>query len=403
MSLNKAEELIKKYLAGNCSEAERSIVESWHLQDIKESSVSVSNEKIEEVSRRMRIHLLAHTEKGGTGMLKPDGKSEFESDANQSVPADSNYSLGSIIFTWPRLAAASIILAISFGIFFYKSDIGTSSPSNSVVVTDISAVGNKAILTLADGRSINLKEDQNGIVVGTEKVTYTDGTDIVGAEKSGDKSAHTLLALSTPKGAQYQITLSDGTKIWLNSHSRIRYPLAFEKTRRSIEVLDGEVYLEVVHKPEAPFHVFAKGQEIEVLGTSFNVNTYSAVKTITTLIKGSVKVKNMQGDKHLILTPGEESVMEKDNLFKQPADLNVVTAWKENYFYFKNEPLENVMMQISQWYGVSIKYDNSFKKVRIGGFISRNNSLKTLLELLEETGNFSLKLQDSTVVVKNRN
>src|SRR5690606_10725982 len=116
------------------------------------------------------------------------------------------------------------------------------------------------------------------------------------------------LALSTPRGSHYEVILGDGTKVWLNSNTQIRYPSVFANDKRILEVLSGEVYLEVAHNEKVPFHVAVNGQDIEVLGTEFNVNANSIEKTITTLVNGSVKVKKKNGKDHIILVPGEQSV-----------------------------------------------------------------------------------------------
>ncbi|WP_140938066.1 FecR family protein [Sphingobacterium lumbrici] len=395
MSVNKAEELVNKYVEGTCSDSERALVESWHLRDIQENKTLVSSETVQEVQKRMRVKILMHSS---------------EASLNNEVVRMSETKR---VLRWSRLVAAAVVLLVcSLTAYLYFDQ--SKSPKSVVLADtketkDIQAVDNKAILTLEDGSLVELGENQKGIVMNADSISYEDGVRVYanssvlkrieGALKTQLFTTGPLLTLSTPKGSQYHVTFSDGTKIWLNSQSSVRYPRSFEKNFREIEVLRGEVYLEVAHNPKAPFVVNVNGQEIEVLGTSFNINAYSPTNTITTLVNGLVKINSLKTKDNLVLNPGEEAISDGDRMFKREANLNAVTAWKENFFYFKNESIENVLKQVTQWYGVSIKYTSSLEKLRIGGFISRTNSLKELLELLEEVGDFSLELKDNTVIV----
>src|SRR5690606_18957184 len=163
-------------------------------------------------------------------------------------------------------------------------------------------------------------------------------------------SAATELTLTTPRGGQYQTTLSDGTKVWLNAGSSLRYPLHFPTDKRVV-TLEGEAFFEVSHDTKRPFTVRVADTEIEVLGTQFNVNSYRNVTT--TLVAGSVKIANDTGQQ--LLKPGQEARVE-EHITVHAADIDKVTAWKNGYFHFKDDNMMEIMDQLARWYDVDVTY-----------------------------------------------
>lgn len=289
----------------------------------------------------------------------------------------------------PVSAAAAAIITFTIGWIFF-ADQPQPTPE------DILPGANRATLTLANGQIIGLSEAHTGIVVGDE-ITYLDGTKV--STISGQTSR--LMTLSTPKGGTYQITLPDGTKVWLNAASTLKYPDRFDDKERVVR-LEGEAYFEVEGAKYAgawPFKIVSENQTIEVLGTSFNVNAYADERSITTtLVSGSLRVtlnQDVTGDgvTSLILKPGEESVFTAGQLEKRPADLNASTAWKDGYFVFNHATIETIAGQIGRWYGINVDCVN-LPHQTFSAEIPRNVKLSTLLKLIESTSDLQCELID---------
>lgn len=185
---------------------------------------------------------------------------------------------------------------------------------------------------------------------------------------------------ATPRGGQYEFILSDGTKVWLNAASSIRFPVAFPKNERKVQVT-GEAYFEVASNPNSPFFVETQGQTIQVLGTSFNVNAYDDEQSVrTTLLTGSVNVTAQGISKRL--QPGEQARYENGNLSIGVADVGNVIAWKNGYFSFKDDDMHSVMRQIARWYNIDVSYEGQIPDRNFSGEISRNVNLSQILEIL---------------------
>ncbi len=286
--------------------------------------------------------------------------------------------------------AAALLIVVSIGTRVYFSD-STKGP-DIVHAVDIEPGGNRATLTLADGRIINLNAEQSGIIVGDE-IQYLDGTAVLGGLVN-DKSINAL-QLTTPKGGQYQITLADGTKVWLNSASILRYPSRFTGSERVVE-LEGEAYFDVseqVNEGEmgavlsVPFRVVSKGQQVEVLGTQFNVSAYDDDKEIrTTLVEGKVQVV-AKAQNPVTLFPGEQSILTNNTVTKRKVNIAAYTSWKDGVFYFDETSLYRAMSQLSRWYDVAIVYeDHNVPESHFYGEISKQKPLSEVLEILQEGG-----------------
>jgi len=192
--------------------------------------------------------------------------------------------------------------------------------------------------------------------------------------------------MTTTNGKQYQLQLSDGSKIWLNAASSVTYPTAFTGNERKITIT-GEAYFEIAHDAKKPFTVSAHGMDVEVLGTHFNVNAYDDEEnTSTTLLEGSVKIKNRQAT--TLLTPGQQLQLNKDgkiNLVRD-ADVQEAVAWKDGLFIMKKAAIPSIMRQIARWYDVEVAYSNGVPAGRISGDIPRNMNLSKVLEVMELSG-----------------
>jgi len=272
---------------------------------------------------------------------------------------------------WMPYAAAVLLLIIAGAsyVFFHRQPTENVAVAGNQVIKDALPGHNGAVLTLSNGRSVVLDTAKNGRLMD-------------GFTKSGDKitveDAHVEYAtLVTPMGRQQQIMLSDGTKVWLNAGSSLRFPTRFSGNQRKVEIT-GEVYFEVSHNGTRPFIVIAGKEEIKVLGTHFNVNAYADEKMVkTTLLEGSVKINDKA-----ILRPGEQ--YGDGTISKVDADVSV--AWVFGYFQYDHADIKTVMRQLSRWYDVEVRYEGKITSETFGGEIQRNLRLSEVLELLSVTG-----------------
>jgi len=281
-------------------------------------------------------------------------------------------------------AVAASVLLIVAGVVIWQQTNTRRPATIQTVKQDVPPGSNKAILTLSNGQQIVLDSAAKGDLAqqGSARVIKTDSGQIAYHASSEKPTAVLYNTLATPRGGQYQLTLPDGTKVWLNAASSIRYPVFFTGTERKVEIT-GEAYFEVTKNASKPFKVMVKGnQEIDVLGTSFDVNSYPDEREIkTTLLEGSVKAQGT------ILKPGQQAAWSAGQPVKiqNDADLEEAVAWKNGKFIFTGNDLGSVMRQISRWYDVDVDYKGDFKGDEFVGVISRFKNVSEILHMLEQT------------------
>jgi len=294
------------------------------------------------------------------------------------------------------MAAAALLLLAGSSWLLYSRHIGvksvaTTSPVHPSAAQDVVPGSNKATLTLADNSTINLDEAKNGVLGrqgNTQLVKNKDGQLTYHATSA---SPITYNLLTTPRGGQYQLLLPDGSKVWLNAASSLRYPTCFSGHDRVVE-LQGEAYFEIAHNASMPFKVSVlsqKGQapaEIEVLGTHFNVKAYADEPAVrTTLLEGSVRVR--KGGAALPLQPGQQaSWTSTTDIEVAAADVEEAIAWKNGLFMFDKATVEDVMRQLSRWYDVEVVYTNGIPKDLFHGEMYRNVNVSRVLKVLEISG-----------------
>jgi len=294
-------------------------------------------------------------------------------------------------------AAALVFLLISFYFIKDQPDRGNST----VVLTPerILPGSNRATLILADGRTVDLSADKNGIVV-KDGIKYADGSTVV--TQQPDKSAIVQARLSTPRGGQYKITLADGTDVWLNAASTLTYPIEFSGREREV-TLEGEAYFEVTRDEARPFIVNTAKQRTEVLGTSFNINAYdNETLTKTTLLNGSVRVQASAANpaKGRILVPNQQSIIGNDeNIRIYKVDPAKVVAWKEGIFNFHGLSIDESLKQIERWYDIDIIYQGVKPEGYLGGRMSRGVKLSTFLEFLEKDFHIQSELKEDRTLL----
>ncbi len=293
-------------------------------------------------------------------------------------------------------AAASVILLIASTLTFILVKQSASSATfatqkektTSPNKNDVSPGSNGAVLTLADGSQIILDSvtDGNLATQGGIAIIKKGGIiNYVGDNNNSNNAIVSYNTITTPKGRQFQLMLEDGTKVWLNAGSSIKFPAVFKGKTRDV-VVTGEAYFEVAKDAARPFRVDAKGMNVEVLGTYFNVNAYDDEASInTTLLEGSVKV--IKGNKEKLLVPGQQAQMNGLGEFSLVKNANTeeVMAWKNNFFSFNNTDISKLMRQLSRWYDVEVEFKGAVQPVTFNGNISRMANLSTVLKMLELT------------------
>lgn len=298
---------------------------------------------------------------------------------------------------WARIGlAAAAVAAIVFGIWFYNQEVAYKN--------DITPGKNMAILTLSNGKTIQLSDRKTGVVVGENRLSYDDGSTLSGLQ-SALPEGEQRMALSTPRGGTYQITLFDGTKVWLNAASRLTYTIGLNEQGERLVKLEGEAYFEVTKDKIHPFIVESTGQRVEVLGTHFNIKGYADEgATVTTLIEGLVQVSASRDDGQggaRILKPNQQSTLSNNSLTIGQADPNAI-AWIKGKFSFYDTPLQDVMKQLARWYDVEVVYPNGVPLRKFTGDINRNVSASEALGLFKFSG-VQFTIEGKKIVVNNNN
>lgn len=392
MKTTEAIELLRKYKEGNCTEEEKALVETWYLLYKPRNPVSSLSE------------------------------TEHEQDVKEIWAALNLHGQKPRIPWLPRLAAAAIILvAVSAGLYFLNRPAKLQPVSK--VQPNILPGGNKAILTLADGSKITLDDAAHGEIAkqaGMSIVKAPNGQLIYSIAKSQPSTSADGLfgrannseilynTIETPKGGQYQINLPDGSKVWLNAASKLRFPASFTGNERKVE-LSGEAYFEVAKiaspagtsKKNAaiPFKVVSENHVVEVLGTHFNINAYPDELSIkTTLLEGSVKVLQPASNNSQLLMPGQQARV-AETIRVVNTDTQEAIAWKNGVFEFKSQSIASIMRQISRWYDVEVLYQGNIAGETFSGSISRYASVTEVLEMLELTGYVTFKTEGRRITV----
>jgi len=319
---------------------------------------------------------------------------------------------------WKKYVAAAAILMFIAGAYFWNH-----TNKNDVAVTkdipgqkaDVAPGHDGAVLKLSDGNTIVLDSAANGTLAkqgGTQVVKQGNGQ-LVYNSQTGEAQNETLYnELSTARGRKFQVTLPDGSNVWLNASSSIRYPVQFAANERRVEIT-GEAYFEVTHNTEKPFIVHVSvpggkvgwGADVRVLGTHFNVMAYPDEDAInTTLLQGAVKV--ISNNATALLTPGQQAQIAAGNTRQgqqeikvvKNADVDKAIAWKNGYFSFKNDNIEMLMKQIERWYDVDVVYKNKIPQT-FSGTIPSNVNVSDIFKILETTGSVHFKIEGKKIII----
>ncbi|OOQ57710.1 FecR family protein [Mucilaginibacter pedocola] len=365
------EELLARYRAGICTPEEKALVESWHLQQLREKPTQPDLAEMDAAKGRMWQHITADKTR-----VKRLNKQ------------------------WLQYAAAILVFA-GLGIWLWRDTTQLPAPGTSIAKSKPIVPGsNKAVLTLASGKQVVLDGTSAGIIANEGDVAVVKNTNGSIQYNNGDKTGQTAYnTLSIPRGGTYSLILADGTKVWLNSASTIKYPTAFTGNQRAVEIT-GEAYFEVAKNKAMPFVVSTPGQKIQVLGTHFNVHAYSDEKTAeTTLLEGKIAIS--KGSQTEILTPGQQAINAEGiamRIVNMP-DAEDAIAWKNGYLSSSHESIYSLMTRISRWYDVDIEYKGNFEGRSFGGTISKFGNVKDVLNIIESTGSVHFKIQERRIIV----
>jgi len=287
--------------------------------------------------------------------------------------------------------AAAVLLAVAGGWLLYSQGHKRAPVAAAAVVVDVAPGKQGAVLTLAGGRQVVLDSLGNGLVAAQNgaDVTLENGrlTYTKGHTGAADLAFNTM---STPRGRKFQLVLPDGTKVWMNAASTLTFPTVFTGSERKVAIT-GEAYFEVAKNAAMPFKVMINDkEEVEVLGTSFDVHAYAGEANMrTTLLEGSVRVSNA-GEK-VLLKPGQLAAVRHEGpvssgISVRSANIEKVMAWKNDLFDFEDASLTEVMNEVSRWYDIDVVYEKGIPSFEFGGKIRRDLTLAGLLKFLEGAG-----------------
>lgn len=307
-------------------------------------------------------------------------------------------------------AAAAVLLIVGIGFYFYNNKHQAADQQQvAAKANDVAPGGNKATLILGNGKAINLSDTKTGVVIDATKLTYNDGSSVNDPAAKITPDVRKQLALKTPRGGTYHVILPDGSKVWLNAASIIKFPSSFaDLNERRIE-LSGEAYFEVVKNKNMPFVVKTDDQEVVVLGTHFNINSYNDEESVrTTLLEGSVKVlalnaestgKTVAAAEGLVLRPGQQSVKSDAKWRVVEANIEECMAWKDGYFQFNRADIRTVMRQLARWYDIDVKYEGDLPNLKFEGNIQKNLTLAQAFKVLNKSGvHFKISGKEVTVM-----
>lgn len=379
--------LIEKYLDGTITPEEEETLMAWyqHHNEAEVEWLSDNVDEEEEVRARMLLRLQQQINGPATGLAAAKRHWYY-------IPA----------------AACIVVLLGLAGFFYYQQQQRPSQqPGIAKAVNAIVPGGNKAILMLDNGDQVVLEDAQNGMISqqGKSAVNKTDSGSLSYNTINGGTGGRVVYnTLVTPYGGQYHITLQDGTGVWLNAGSSLRFPASFPGNDRNV-TLTGEAYFEVAKDQSRPFYVTVNSASgapmtVRVLGTHFNINAYpDEQQHIVTLLEGSVKVGC--GNADALLAPGKEAILNRASgrINVKDGDTEAAIAWKNGYFLFDNEKIESIMKQISRWYNVEVSYQGDVSGKAIGGSLPRSKNVTEVLSMLELTGTVHFKIEGRRIIV----
>ncbi len=386
MTEQQLSKLIEKYLLGSASEEERLKVERWYESfDTYEEGFEAEENMVSFLRSWLRVkEKIANTKSESKNL---NGQTKYKS-----------------LYKWAAVAAILILLS---GTYFLINKNEETGIARQQIKNDFKPGGNKAILTLGNGQKIMLDSSSNGLLSmqGNTKVlklnkgtlSYKEGSGRQKAESKQEKV--TFNTISTPRGGKYEVVLPDGSKVWMNAGSSLRFPTSFVGNKRVVE-MTGEAYFEIAQNEDMPFEVEVKGMIVKVLGTHFNIMAYEENKGVrTALLEGKVRVTTGEGQE-VVLNPGQRAIwdMNGDLAVEKIKNRQQIIAWKNGLFWFENSDINEVMKQLSRWYDVDIEIKGNIPDLFTGS-IPRELSFSEVFEVLQKTGSVHYEIEDNRKIV----
>ena len=375
--------LIARYLSDEIGEEEQAVLTRWRNESSENERLFQEICKEENIKQNMQKRQTFHTEDGWEGVQRKIQRHRFRHR----------------ILNICKYAAIFIFPVVIATVAIYKS--GNEPQPLSQVAKQIVPGGKKAVLILDNGEAIDLKstsgvelKEKDGTVIQVDSIALNYQQ---APARTSEKLAYNKV--NVPRGGEYQLTLSDGSKVQLNSMSSIRFPVQFAQDRRLVE-LEGEAYFEV-SKTGQPFIVQTKGMKIEVLGTTFNISAYPNEEYQTTLVSGSVKVQTENGSNR-ILKPSEQACITpgSNQINVRNVDTAFYTSWIHGKINFKDQRLDDIMKTLARWYDMDVVYENeATKELRFGCYVNRYNEITPLVKLLEQTGRVTVTVEGKTIKI----
>ncbi|KAA2240382.1 DUF4974 domain-containing protein [Chitinophaga agrisoli] len=378
------EELLQKYLKGECTPAEIAALFTWlRSSDAHRPLLATLQQEFEQVMQEPHEVPAAVSDRIEARLLQDINRSRV-------IPLRNR-------LRWIAAAAVTVLAMAGGAYWLYKGKpaspaLAENTNHYSTLHNDVAPGTNKAVLTLADGSTVELDSAGNQVLQQGQTVVKQHNGRLeyaIGGKKAQPIGYNTLVV---PRGGQFNVVLPDGSRVWLNAASRLRYPTAFTGSNRKVE-LEGQGYFEIAQQPNRPFVVSMDNTEVQVLGTSFDIMAYPDEQSLnTTLLEGAIRVQ--RGSLQQLLKPGQQAVLQyaTGQLSVQQVDVQEAIAWKTGFFEFDNANMSVIMRQLSRWYDLEISYGPVNNNRLFGGRISRNLPLSDILHMLEANGaQFSLE------------
>lgn len=377
--------LLQLYLLGDITEEERQELEDWCEEAPRNRKLFEQICQEDLFSKERYVYEKIHDTKAF---------SVFE----KRVRKVSSRSIGN----WWKYAAVLLFPILVVGSWKLMHE----TEQVSIVASSVAPIQpgcSQAVLVLDDGRKVFLKEEEEGVISEDKEITVTGEKDRLVYTSSEGKNVDEIRfnELEVPRGGEYKVRLADGTLVYLNSATRMKYPVKFDEKERKV-YLSGEAYFEVAKDPERPFFVEMEGVEVRVYGTSFNVNTHQEGNIQTVLVKGSIGVKVLSSGMESMIRPGQMAEFKQGNTKVDVKDVNVAvyTDWKDGIFRFENQRLEDILTVLSNWYDVDVFYQTaSVKELHFSGYMERYKDVSVILEAITLSTGVTFSVQGKTIIV----
>ncbi len=407
-------EFLKKYAQNKHTEGEHSLFITWisHARLEQIQQVMDQYSELSDIYGEYNRHLFSALERDIENRLDEITPKEDEEEAETQPRRFLRFLRGI------AAAAAIVLLFLTVGIYFREAEPETKGkektgkiagapkkekPYVSVYRNDVAPGSNRAVLSLSNGTTILLDAAGKGVLVRQGNIVINKTADgqlvckVLPTDSVGNAPVSLFTTISTPRGGQFQIMLPDGTKVWLNAASSLKFPFRFTADERKVE-LSGEAYFEVAKNRDLPFRVQSARQTVEVLGTHFNIKAYPDEPAIkTTLLEGSVKVIQENSRNSVMLSPGQQSNVNEE-MSVSKVDTEFAIAWKNGLTSFKNADIKSILKQVERWYDVKAVYEGEISQRTFSGDIPRSSNLSELLQVLE-TSNIHFKIDGKVITV----